>query len=128
MTYLYDDNTTVEEGTWEILDWCNKQSDQNYTSGRYDYRCDDRDYCGFYVYQGFPDNKPLLGVILKNTAATGNSKGVVVAATINGSFTSGINNVETVKKANNVFYNVAGQRVGQSYKGIVIRNGKKYIK
>ena len=31
-------------------------------------------------------------------------------------------------KANDVIYNVYGQRVDESYRGIVIKNGKKYIK
>ena len=45
---------------------------------------------------------------------------------ING--TTGISNA-TVEKTNNApAYNVAGQRVGASYKGIVIINGKKVIK
>ena len=31
-------------------------------------------------------------------------------------------------KANDDYYNLAGQRIGNDYKGIVIRNGKKVIK
>lgn len=39
-----------------------------------------------------------------------------------------INGVQTsVKAQNNVRYNIAGQRVGNDYKGIVIVNGKKYL-
>jgi hypothetical protein len=34
---------------------------------------------------------------------------------------------QTVKTNNNAIYNLSGQRVGKDYKGIVIRNGKKYI-
>jgi hypothetical protein len=34
---------------------------------------------------------------------------------------------QTVKTNNDAIYNLAGQRVGKDYKGIVIRNGKKYI-
>ena len=42
--------------------------------------------------------------------------------------TTGINNVETdTKDANAPVYNLSGQRVNDSYKGIVIKNGKKYI-
>ena len=42
--------------------------------------------------------------------------------------TTGINNVETdTEDANAPVYNLSGQRVNDSYKGIVIKNGKKYI-
>lgn len=41
---------------------------------------------------------------------------------------SSINGVQTtVKPQSNVRYNIAGQRVGADYKGIVILNGKKYL-
>lgn len=41
---------------------------------------------------------------------------------------SSINGVQTtVKPQSNVRYNIAGQRVGADYKGIVIINGKKYL-
>ena len=40
--------------------------------------------------------------------------------------TSGINTVKT-QVENNVIYNLAGQKVDENYKGIVIKNGKKYF-
>lgn len=41
---------------------------------------------------------------------------------------AGINGIQTtVKPQSNVRYNIAGQRVGADYKGIVIVNGKKYL-
>ena len=40
---------------------------------------------------------------------------------------TGISSIATDKKANNVIYNLAGQRVSKDYKGIVIKNGAKYI-
>lgn len=41
---------------------------------------------------------------------------------------AGINGVQTtVKPQSNIRYNIAGQRVGADYKGIVIVNGKKYL-
>ena len=41
---------------------------------------------------------------------------------------SGIINVkEDAAKANGAIYNLAGQRVSKDYKGIVVKNGKKYI-
>lgn len=39
----------------------------------------------------------------------------------------GIQNVEIVNAANGVAYNIAGQRVNKSAKGIIILDGKKYI-
>ncbi len=43
--------------------------------------------------------------------------------------TTGINNITVAPNAqNDVIYNVAGQRVGKDYKGLVIINGKKVIK
>ncbi len=45
------------------------------------------------------------------------------------SIVTGIESVQApaTKKASNAIYNMAGQRVGADYKGIVIKNGKKYI-
>ena len=40
---------------------------------------------------------------------------------------TGIKNVKAEKALNNVRYNLAGQKVDASYKGIVIQNGKKFI-
>lgn len=38
-----------------------------------------------------------------------------------------INSVESEKADNGAIYNLAGQRVGKDYKGIVIKNGKKFM-
>ena len=40
---------------------------------------------------------------------------------------SGINNITVDNAKNGVRYNLAGQRVNESYKGVVIENGKKMI-
>ena len=40
---------------------------------------------------------------------------------------SAIKNVKATKVVNNARYNLAGQKVDASYKGIVIQNGKKFI-
>ena len=40
---------------------------------------------------------------------------------------TGISSVENDKKVSNATYNLAGQRVSKDYKGIVIKNGAKYI-
>lgn len=41
--------------------------------------------------------------------------------------TSGVNAVTVEKAQNNIRYNLAGQRVDESYKGVVIMNGKKFV-
>lgn len=43
------------------------------------------------------------------------------------STTNGIQGVEPASMGEAPIYNLAGQRVGKSYKGIVIRNGRKYM-
>ena len=40
---------------------------------------------------------------------------------------TGISDVKVVKVFDNVIYNLAGQKVGKDYKGIVIMNGRKYM-
>ena len=40
---------------------------------------------------------------------------------------TGISTVNAQKMQNNVIYNLAGQKVGNDYKGIVIMNGKKFM-
>lgn len=39
----------------------------------------------------------------------------------------GINEVKGNKQQNDAIYNIAGQRVAKDYKGLVIKNGKKYL-
>ncbi|MBP3757857.1 MAG: hypothetical protein J6I61_11335 [Prevotella sp.] len=41
--------------------------------------------------------------------------------------TSGVNAITIEKAKNNIRYNLAGQRVDESYKGVVIMNGKKFV-
>ena len=40
---------------------------------------------------------------------------------------SGISDVKVVRVADGAIYNLAGQKVGKDYKGIVIMNGKKFM-
>lgn len=40
---------------------------------------------------------------------------------------AGINTVKAAKTQNGAIYNMAGQKVGNDYKGLVIKNGRKYI-
>lgn len=60
---------------------------------------------------------------------TGNTAAAPVFYSINiGGGTTGIGQVEVEMAAENgAIYNLAGQRVATSYKGVVIKNGKKYV-
>ena len=51
------------------------------------------------------------------------------ALSINAPLPTGIQNIKAATKTieNNVIYNLAGQKVNENYKGIVIKNGKKFI-
>ena len=40
---------------------------------------------------------------------------------------TGISNVNVVRVSDGAIYNLAGQKVGKDYKGIVIQNGRKYM-
>lgn len=44
------------------------------------------------------------------------------------SITAGLNQISADSDVNAPAYNVAGQRVNSSYKGVVVKNGKKFIK
>ena len=41
---------------------------------------------------------------------------------------SGITSVNAASNANGASYNLQGQKVGSSYKGIIVKNGHKYVK
>jgi len=41
---------------------------------------------------------------------------------------TGISSIEATSAQNGKTYNLAGQQVSDSYKGLVIKNGKKYVK
>lgn len=79
----------------------------------------------FYNYNGttLAANKAFLVV---PTTATGEAKAIRIVFNDNA---TGINNIANAEsKANATIYNIAGQRVTKNAKGLVIVNGKKYIK
>lgn len=52
-----------------------------------------------------------------------------LAVNFGGSVSTGINAVGAASfNVNGATYNIAGQRVGASYKGLVVKNGKKYLR
>ena len=56
------------------------------------------------------------------------NKKIELAPTMKPTVSTGINNVENATTdKDGAIYNLAGQRVGKDYKGVVIKNGQKYI-
>lgn len=75
------------------------------------------------------DTKKVVFTIYRDEASTVNQAvryGSATVFTADGAAT-GINNITAAKAQNGVRYNLAGQRVNESYKGVVIENGKKMI-
>lgn len=63
---------------------------------------------------------------IKGIAYTYNSTPELVP--VDGGIVTGISDIKYNETENGVIYNIAGQRVDASYKGIVIMNGKKIVK
>lgn len=83
------------------------------------------DGCGFYPVKANETLAPFKGYLTINTASSAAAKPFYA---IGGNTTAGINNamVEAENKES-VRYNLAGQRVNNNYKGLVIVNGHKVI-
>ena len=62
-----------------------------------------------------------------NVVVNGDFEGTVPAYEQWGTEAGGISAVKTSKTGKGMIYNLAGQRVDASYKGLVIKNGKKAI-
>lgn len=78
---------------------------------------------GYYFVPGDAETTPQPTITVKND--NGDERTLLTA----GNITSGISSVKTAVnkvKSGDVF-NLAGQRVTDAYKGVVIRNGEKYI-
>ena len=77
-----------------------------------------------------PENKGkevlVYGYILKYMSKTG-MKNTADFILDGDQFTTGINDIKAQTATDDALYNVAGQRINGSYKGIVIRNGKKMV-
>lgn len=77
------------------------------------------------------------GFTLPTDEATYNVTGILVTANLSGNVvkelapisapTTGITNITTDTAANAPAYNLAGQKVSSSYKGVVIKAGKKFV-
>lgn len=83
------------------------------------------DGCGFYPVKANETLAPFKGYLTINTASSAAAKPFYA---IGGNTTTGINNaVVEAENKESVRYNLAGQRVNNNYKGLVIVNGHKVI-
>ena len=77
----------------------------------------------------YVDNVLTEVAVKDNVATLTGANGSVVVLDFDGSFTpTGINAVKTEAAHDGYIYNVSGQRVNDSYKGLIIKNGKKMLK
>ena len=60
-------------------------------------------------------------------ARGGNTRINLMKVTIERATTTGIEKIAELKADNGVMYNLAGQKVGAGFKGLVIKNGKKVV-
>lgn len=66
--------------------------------------------------------------VYRNVSSSDYFHGVTIQGDTEGRTASAINSISTVTvKGNGKIYNLAGQQVTASYKGIVIKNGKKMV-
>jgi hypothetical protein len=76
---------------------------------------------GFYLLKA--GNKLSAGKCYLKIESSNGAKSFIA---LDGS-TTGISSLTTDATESNTLYNLAGQRVSKGYKGVIIRNGKKYI-
>lgn len=110
---------TSEEATGDWDDNLLKASDGNAT-GKYVLAYTDKDGLGFYQYN------PALAAGSVYVEASASAKGRL-SVSIGTEGTTSIMEVESTDATQENVYNVAGQKVNAAYKGIVIKNGKKYL-
>ena len=88
---------------------------------------------GFYLYSAWStanDNKTVIPANKPFLIQSGNTSGAKVYVMFSDGTTTAIDNVfsgDTQISADAPRYNLAGQRVGKDYKGVVIVKGKKFI-
>ena len=87
-----------------------------------------------YLLSATSDGTPFFGLCKAGTLAANKaflpvpSSGVKAILAIEEGGTTGINTIKNVElNIQDAIYNLAGQKVGADYKGIVIRNGKKML-
>jgi len=65
--------------------------------------------------------------MIKRTGTTGNLFIASITVTPVDRLATGISNIATEKASNSAIYNLAGQKVSNDFKGLVIKNGKKFV-
>ena len=87
---------------------------------------DGDDGLGFYKVTA--DNTIGIGAYRAYLTPGQNAEAPMISIIFNDDMTTGIGNLTpAISKGEGVAYNLAGQRVANGYKGLVIKNGKKYI-
>ncbi len=111
---------------------CNFETEQGGTTKLTNYTLDDTGFIVIREGLGGGTNRPLFGYITMSVAA--NSSYYMFSPKsqmgVYGFYFSGETGINTVKANNNAdapIYNLAGQKVSESYKGVVIQNGRKRI-
>ena len=86
------------------------------------------DELGAYEPATFWDtNTWVRDAVLYFTAPLDDYNYAAAAEALKSDIATAIETVEAAPAKDNALYNVAGQKVNASYKGIVIKNGKKYL-
>lgn len=86
------------------------------------------DELGAYEPAAFWDtNTWVRDAVLYFTAPLDDYNYAAAAEALKSDIATAIETVEAAPAKDNALYNVAGQKVNESYKGIVIKNGKKYL-
>ncbi len=120
MTFTADDGYYLsEEITWMPYGWTDD-------AGGYDLAFLSMTPA-FYLYEDLFEK---IGAQVRYTVdgVTNYSSIVYMDTEGNTEVVTGVKGINETTKQNNIRYNIAGQRVGNEYKGIIIRNGKKYLK
>lgn len=83
---------------------------------------------GLGFYKVTADNTIGIGAYRAYLTPGQNAEAPMISIVFNDDMTTGIGNITSApSKDEGVAYNLAGQRVANGYKGLVIKNGKKYI-
>ena len=83
---------------------------------------------GLGFYKVTEDNNISIGAYRAYLTPGQNAEARMISIVFNDDMTTGIGNITSApSKDEGVAYNLAGQRVANGYKGLVIKNGKKYI-
>ena len=94
------------------------------------WKTDDVSTAGFYYVDIAAPTLPAGKAYLNSEGVNGAKLSIVIDDTPSQEETDGIRSIENseLRIENSDYYNLAGQRVGKDYKGIVIVNGKKYMR